>query len=314
MPWGFVAGAAIGAIGSMASADTQASGQKAAANTQQQMFNTINQQEQPFIQGGYGAENALLYGLGIGGGQSAQGVPLNQVAAAPQSGPYYGFGISGPSGTPGMTYGIGPGGAITRQLAPTGGAPGGSSAGAPLNQAGQPGFGQGYFTQQFTPQDFLNNLDPGYQFQLQTGGQAIRNADTPGVGALSGPALKDLMSFNQGLAGTAYQNAFNRFTTQQNNIFGRLSQIAGLGQSAATQVGNAGTSLGTGIAQAQAGAAASQAGGIVGATNAIGGSAIPLSYFLSQQGGGGGGYGGTIGSLSSGDQAAYGSMLFGGGS
>lgn len=289
-----VGGAAIGAIGSNMAASTQASGQQAAANTQQQMFNTINQQEQPFIQGGYGAESALLYGLGIGGG-----TPLNQVATAT------------PSGIPGMTYGIGPNGSIVQQLAPTAG----NAGGVPLNQVAQqptPSFAPGYFTQQFTPQNFLNNLDPGYGFQLQTGGQAIRNADTPGVGALSGPALKDLMSFNQGLAGTAYQNAFNRFTTQQNNIFARLSQIAGLGQSAATQVGNAGTSLGTGIAQAQAGAAASQAGGIVGATNAIGGSAVPLSYFLSQGGGGGGGYGGAIGSLSGSDQAAYGNMLYGG--
>lgn len=199
--------AAIGALGSFGAASTQAGGQTQAANTQAQMFNRINQQEQPFIQGGVSA--------------------LNQIQA-----------------------GFGPG---------------------------------GQFTRQFTPQDFLANLDPGYQFQLQTGGQAIRNADTPGVGALSGPALKDLMSFNQGLAGTAYQNAFNRFQTQNTNIFNRLNAIAGLGQSAASQTATSGTALGTGIAQAQAGAAGSQAGGIVGATNAIAGSAIPLAYLMSGQ-------------------------------
>jgi len=48
----------------------------------------------------------------------------------------------------------------------------------------------GQLVSNFTPQDFLNNLDPGYQFQLQTGGQAIRNQDTPGVGALSGRRSK----------------------------------------------------------------------------------------------------------------------------
>jgi hypothetical protein len=142
-----------------------------------------------------------------------------------------------------------------------------------------PGLGFGSLTSQFTPQDFLNNLDPGYQFQLQTGAQALRNADTPGVGALSGPALKDLMSFNQGMASTGYQNAFNRFTTQQNNIFSRLSAIAGLGQNAATNVGTAGTSLGTGMAQAQAAAGGSLAGGIVGATNSLG-QAIPLAMMM----------------------------------
>lgn len=215
-----IAGSAVvGAVGSNLAAGTQAAGQQQAANTQLQMFNTINQQEQPFIQGGYSSLNQLLS----------------------------------------LT---GPGGQLSRN---------------------------------FTPQDFLNNLDPGYQFQLQTGAQALRNADTPGVGALSGPALKDLMSFNQGMAATGYQNAFNRFQTQNNAIFSRLSNIAGLGQAAASQVGASGTTLGTGIAGAQAGAAGSQAGGIVGATNAVGGSAIPLAYLLSQnQSPAGSGTGGTF--------------------
>jgi hypothetical protein len=125
----------------------------------------------------------------------------------------------------------------------------------------------------FTQQDYLANQDPGYQFQLQTGGQALRNADTPGVGSLSGQSLKDLMTFNQGTAATGYQNAFNRYQTQNNNVFARLSGLAGLGQNAASNTGTAGTQLGTGIAQAQAGAAASQAGGIIGAGNAASGAA-----------------------------------------
>jgi hypothetical protein len=211
MPWmlpaAILGSSVIGAAGSAVAAGTQAAGQQTAAQTQWNMFNTINQQEQPFIQAGYGATSQL-----------------NSLLA-----------------------------------------PGGQ-----LNRA-------------FTPQDFLNNLDPGYQFQLQTGGQALRNADTPGVGALSGPALKDLMSFNQSMAATGYQNAFNRFQTQNQAIFSRLFGIAGLGQNAASNVGTSGTTLGTGIAGAQAGAAASQAGGIVGATNALGGSAVPLAYLMSNQ-------------------------------
>lgn len=158
--------------------------------------------------------------------------------------------------------------------------------------------GYGSLTQQFTPTDFLNNLDPGYGFQLQQGDLALQSANSAGGSALSGPALKSLMSFNQGMAATGYQNAFNRFTTQQNNIFGRLSQIAGLGQSAATQVGTAGTSLGTGIGQAQAAAAGSSAAGIVGATNAIGGAGVPLAALLgsgsSSYSGMGGGGAGTL--------------------
>jgi hypothetical protein len=146
--------------------------------------------------------------------------------------------------------------------------------------------GYGSLDAPFTPQDYLNNQDPGYQFQLQTGGQAVRNADTPGLGALSGASLKDLMGFNQQMAATGYQNAFNRYQTQQSNVFGRLSGLAGLGQNAASNTGTAGTSLGTGIAQAQAAQGAATAGGIVGSTNALGSAANTtglLSYLAGSQ-------------------------------
>lgn len=141
--------------------------------------------------------------------------------------------------------------------------------------------GFGSLTAPFTAQDYLNNQDPGYQFQLQTGAQALRNSETPGVGSLSGQSLKDLMSFNQNMAATGYQNAFNRYQTQQNNTFSRLSGLAGLGQNAASDTGTAGTALGTGIAQSQAAAGASQAAGTLGVANAIGGSANSLGGLAS---------------------------------
>ena len=202
----------IGAAGASSAADTQAAGAQQAAATQQQMFNTINQQEQPFIQGGYAANTRLRDLLGIGDNKGAAGY--------------------------------------------------------------------GSLTSNFTPADFLANKDPGYDFQLQQGGQALRNADTPGIGALSGAALKDLIGFNQGMASTGYQNAFNRWNTQQGNVFARLSGLAGLGQNAASNVGTSGTALGTGIGQAQAAAGAAQAGGIVGMTNALSGGASSLAGMM----------------------------------
>jgi hypothetical protein len=218
-----VGGSVIGAVGSNLAAGKQASGQEEAANTQAGMFNTIVGQEQPFLQGGYGAESTLNQLLGT---------------------------------------------------APTTGVHGTAS------NTNLPG---GYLTEAFNPT--LEQLEsyPGYNFQLQQGQQAVSNANTPGVGALSGPALKSLMSFNQGEAASNYQNYFNQFQTQQNNIFSRLSSIASLGQNAAGNLGNTGAQLGTGIAQAQAAAAGSQAAGIVGTANSLSGSAIPLAYLMSGQ-------------------------------
>jgi hypothetical protein len=166
--------------------------------------------------------------------------------------------------------------------------------GGTASGTGLPG---GYLTQQFAPTQAQLNSYPGYQFALQTGGQATRNADTPGVGALSGAALKDLTNFNVGTANNYYGQYFNQFQQQQNNIFSRLSGIAQLGQAAAGGVASAGTQLGTGIAQAQAGAAASTAGGIVGATNSAAG--VPMSLlmanYLQGNSGGGGLFGGASG-------------------
>ena len=167
----------------------------------------------------------------------------------------------------------------------------------PYIQAGTSTLGQltqglaqgGQFNKGFTPQDFLNNLDPGYGFQLQQGEQAIRNQDTPTQGALSGSALKDLIGYNQGMASTGYQNAFNRYQTNTNNIFSRLSSIAGLGEGAAGSLSNAASNLGSGIAGAQAAGGAAKAGGTVGATNSLANGLVPLASLLS--GGTGGGTG-----------------------
>jgi hypothetical protein len=93
-----------------------------------------------------------------------------------------------------------------------------------------------YSTAQFTPQDLQN--DPGYKFQQEQGMRGINNmADAFGVG---GASLKAASRFNQGLAGTEYNNAFNRFQTERTNTLNPLFQAAGLGQVANQQMQGAG--------------------------------------------------------------------------
>lgn len=144
--------------------------------------------------------------------------------------------------------------------------------------------GYGSLAAAFTPQDYLNNKDPGYDFQLQQGTQALRNAAGAGSGALSGAALKDLIGYNQDYASTGYQNAFGRFTTQQNNVYSRLSGLAGMGQASAGNVAAQGTALAGQQSQAlQAGGTA--AGGMyAGIANNIGGGAS--NYWLANTGAG----------------------------
>ena len=239
---GAVAGGAISAVGSESAANTQASAQNNATAEQESMFNTINGQEQPFMQAGYGATSSLQSLLGLTGG-------------------------AGPGGLP-----------------------------------------NGYLDQTMGPFSFNPSSitsSPGYQFSQTQGLQQTQNALAPNVGALSGPTLQALTNYATGNAEQYYNNYFNQaqsqystnlnsLTSQQNNIFARLSGIAGLGQNAASNVGTAGTSLGTGIAQSTAAAGASQAAGTVGAANAIGGSlgsagnSYALSSILNNNSSGGG--------------------------
>ena len=220
----YVAGATLVSAGaSLYGSSKQASADQNAANQQMAMFNTIQKNNQPYMQAGSTALNSIMSGLNSGG----------------------------------------------------------------------------QFNSSFTPQDFLNNQDPGYAFQLQQGGQAVRNADTASGGALGGAAVKDLMSFNSGLAAQSYQNAYNRWLTTNNTIFGRLSGIAGLGQASANNTAASGTTLAGNAGSATAAAGAATAGGISAAGNSIANAGLPLSYLMSINGGGGNVNGTNPGYLSS---------------
>lgn len=98
----------------------------------------------------------------------------------------------------------------------------------------------------FTMADF--QADPGYAFRQQQGEQAInRNAAAKGS-VLGGGTLKSLQRFNSGLASQEYQNAYNRFTDQQNRRYQQLFGVAGLGQNSASQMADLYGSTGNQIA------------------------------------------------------------------
>lgn len=108
---------------------------------------------------------------------------------------------------------------------------------------------------------FMNNWqqDPGYQFRMQQGMNAI-NASAGARGMRnSGATMKALMGYGQNLASQEYGNVYNR-------EYGRLSALAGFGNQA-TQ------------ANAQAAGQYGQAAGsnIIGMGNAIGAANIAQS-------------------------------------
>ena len=147
---------------------------------------------------------------------------------------------------------------------------------APWRQAGQNALNtiarlQPQFQHQFNAADLKTNLAPNYNFQLQQGLGAVRNAANLESGLVSGNTLKGINDYAQNFAGNAYQNAFNNYTANQTNIFNRLSNIAGLGQTANANVGQAGTALAGNAGQAQIASGQAQAAGTMGLGNALGG-------------------------------------------
>jgi hypothetical protein len=127
----------------------------------------------------------------------------------------------------------------------------------------------GSLTKPFDVEEFYNYGDPGYAFQLQQGNQALQNSAAAGSGALSGAALKDLIGYNQQFAGSAYNDAFNRYQTQQGNIYSRLMGVSQLGQNSASGVGTQGVALAGNAGQAISNAGAAYGAGIVGAGNSL---------------------------------------------
>ena len=135
-----------------------------------------------------------------------------------------------------------------------------------LNQLmGQMG-SNGYFNQNFTGQDIYS--DPSYQFRLQQGQDAIQSSAAAQGGLLSGATLKALQNYGQESASQEYSNAYNRFNADQTNRYNRLSNLVGVGQNAAAQVGNAGAQTSQAIANNTMQGANALAAGQVGSANA----------------------------------------------
>ena len=133
------------------------------------------------------------------------------------------------------------------------------------------GTGSGYLTREFTNLDLNKYLAPNYEFQLEQGLGATRNALNSTGGLIGGNAQKGLIDYNQNFAGNAYQQAFGNFQGQRSNIYNTLAGIAGFGQTANQTTANLSGNTANAISSLGVGAANAGAAGTIGMTNAIGG-------------------------------------------
>lgn len=139
------------------------------------------------------------------------------------------------------------------------------------------------YGQTFTaPTDVTEQNDPGFQFRLQQGQQALERSAAAKGGLLSGGTVKAEQRYAQDYASNEYQNVYNRalteyqqayniFQNDQANQYARLLGVAGLGQSSAVNAGNALVGIGNAQGAASVGGANAWAGGLQGALGSIAG-------------------------------------------
>lgn len=122
------------------------------------------------------------------------------------------------------------------------------------------------FMKPFSMADY--QADPGYAFRMKEGMKGLEQGAAARGGVLSGNMLRGAQQYGQDMASQEYQNAFNRYQTNQGNQFNRLSSMAGLGQTAVSQLGQAGQTYAGNVGNIGMGSAANQGNAAMMAGNA----------------------------------------------
>ena len=126
----------------------------------------------------------------------------------------------------------------------------------------------GSLTRNFSMADYLNNQDPGYQFGLDTGMNALNAQNAATGGSQSGAAMKAAQRYGVDYGSTKYNEAFNRYTNNRSNIYNMLSGQSAAGQASANNTAAAGNAFATGGGAAMGNIGAANASGYMGSSNA----------------------------------------------
>lgn len=254
MPAGWVS-AGVAALSYLSADDAQQQQSQGSANsdaTQRYMYDTTRKDNSQFLQTGKAANNRLAYltgtggGTGTGAGSRIAGLESEIKTMFPSWAPDPGEGFldSFVRGAPVVLgdkqkqqdWSYSP--EMLQYLRDT--LPQVQEALA--NKDNPNGSDYGSLTRNFNAGDLAN--DPIYQstFQnaLDNGNKGINQQASATGSMLSGNTLKALSRFGANTAATYGNDAYNRFTNNQNNEYNKLAGLSGSGQVASQQIGAAG--------------------------------------------------------------------------
>lgn len=126
----------------------------------------------------------------------------------------------------------------------------------------------GSLTHNFDATDFANNMDPAYAWDVQQGQDALQRTQSANGGLLSGASAKAISDYTQNQASNEYQNAYDRYNTNQTNLYNRLAGVSGTGMQGASDVASNGTTAANNASNLITGAGTAQGAGITGQANA----------------------------------------------
>jgi hypothetical protein len=251
-----VGSAVVGGVMQGKAASKAANAQESAANqaneTQRYMYDTTREDNAPFLKTGTAANQKLAYLLGIGG--SADGGAFSSGNISDGQYEYR------PGGSMGWQVDLGNGFVdlnpetanypdLNNKLAEKKRLDGIAQTSAQSD----PSYGS--LLKNFSATDLEN--DPIYQstFQnaLDTGTKAANQQASATGSLLSGNTLKALTRFGANTAATYGNDAYNRYNTNQSNVYNRLAGVSGSGQVASGQVGAAGQNMANQVSQNQIG-------------------------------------------------------------
>jgi len=117
----------------------------------------------------------------------------------------------------------------------------------------------------YDPNTMFN--DPGYAFRMSEGMNALnRSMASKGLG-VSGANIKGALKYGQNLGSQEFGNAYSRALDEYNTRYNRLASLAGVGQTAAGNIGSAASGYGANVGNLAMGNAATQGNALMAGSN-----------------------------------------------
>ena len=157
-------------------------------------------------------------------------------------------------------------GSVSSAMTPGGQAALDAAVQAELDKQQRPG-DYGSLLQPFDLSKFIK--EPGYQFRLDEGTKALERGQAARGSFLSGAAMKDAARYGQDYASGEYGNAYNRYNTDQGNIYNRLMGVTNVGQNAVAGQSASAANYGNAAGELMQNIGNVKAAGIMGGSNAM---------------------------------------------